>query len=191
VNVIGGLRSRLLHDSVQNTIEAGLAVLGWFDPGRSHRHIEFLTKPAEWDREITANSMVITARSRVTDWVELGSLLSQDMVVIGVDIYGESDSFVFHIANDIRDLMRGRLPVGPQRGSLPIMDYRMTTPMPIGHAAVTDVRATRVRPQVNRAYSLFWMGVDIELLDVYYSSDYHTPYPSLSLFPADSLFPGS
>jgi hypothetical protein len=168
---IGGLRARLLHDSLQEAVKDGITALGWFDPGRSHRPIQFLNAPAAWDSEITANSMVVTARSRITDWVEVGSALSQDLVVMGVDIYGETDSFTSHIANDVRDLLRGRLPVGPQRGSLAILDYRMATPTPLGHAVITEVRVTRVRPQTNRPYSLFWFGVDVELLDTYYDSE--------------------
>jgi hypothetical protein len=170
VTVIGGLRARLLHDSVMDTIKSGLGALGWFDPGRSHRPIEFFATPQEWDREITANSMVITARSRVTDWVEVGSNLSRDTVVIGVDIYGDTDSLVMHLSNDVRDLMRCRFPFGPENGSLAILDFQMATPVPIGYAAIADVRVTRLRPQINRPFSQHWFGVDIELYDTYYSS---------------------
>lgn len=170
MTLVGGLRARLLHDSVQNAVKDGLQVLGWFDPGRAHRPIEFLNEPADWDREITANSMAITTRSYVPDWIEVGSLLTQDTVVLDIDIYGETDSLVMHLANDIRDLLRGRLDIGPQRGSLPILDFQMATPVPIGHAVITDVRVTRLRPQVNRPISLHWFGVDIELFDTYYSS---------------------
>lgn len=189
--IVGGLRARFLHDSAQEAIRAGLTALGWFDPGRSHRPIEFLTKAANWDEEIAANSMVVTTRSRLTDWVEVGSTLSQDMVVVGVDIYGESDSLAMHLGNDVRDLMRGRLSVGPRRGSLAILDFRMPTPGQIGYAVVTDVRLTRVRPQVNRPHSLFWLGVDIELFDTYYGSGFTVTYPSPNTFPAVALYPGS
>jgi hypothetical protein len=177
VTVVGGLRSRFLHDSLQNAVQDGLQALGWFDPSRAHRPIQFLAEPAEWDREIAANSMVVTTRSQATDWVEVGSLLHTDTVMMGIDIYGESDSFATHISNDVRDLLRGRLPLGPQLGMLPIYDYRMATPAVIGAALIADVVVTRVRPQVNRPHSLFWFGVDVELHDSYYDSGALPPPP--------------
>jgi hypothetical protein len=170
VTVVGGLRARLLHDSLQTVVEDGLKELGWFDAARSHRPIQFLAESAEWDQEISANSIVITARSRDVQWMEVGSNLHQDNVVMGVDIYAESDGFAVHVSNDIRDLLRGRLPFGPQLGAMAIMDYRQATPTPLGYALISDVRVTRVRPQVNRPHSLFWFGVDVELFDTYLDS---------------------
>lgn len=192
MTVVGGLRARLLHDSLQETIHDGLTSLGWFDVSRAHRPIQFLPEPVEWDREITANSMVVTARTRDTSWMEVGSNLSQDTIVMGVDIYGESDSFATHIANDVRDLLRGRLPMGPQLGVLAIMDYRMATPAPIGAALIGTVATTRIRPQVNRPHTLFWFGVDVELLDTYYDSGPHqTLYPAPDVHSNAAVQPGS
>jgi hypothetical protein len=167
---VGGLRARYLHDSLQAAIRDGLDQLGWFDPGRSHRPVVFLPEPVDWDSEIRQNTLVVTTRTRQTRPHEVGSNLSRDLVAVGVDVYGESEALASHLTNDIRDLLRGRLPVGPQRGALPILDFMMATPVPIGSAVIADVRASRLAPQGSRAYTSFWFGIEAELFDTYYDA---------------------
>jgi hypothetical protein len=168
----GGLRARLLHDSVLTLVEAGLGALGWFDTGRAHQPVQFIPAPVDWDQAIAFNSLVVSSRSRVSDYVETGSNLTGDTVIIGIDFYGESESLAIDLANDIGDLLRGRLPGGTSAGgTLPILDLRLATPVPTGYATVTDVRVTRIPAQLNRAYTRHWFAVDATIADDYETSE--------------------
>ena len=168
--IVAGLRARLLHDSFQNLVEEALALLGWFDTDRAHKPVRFFHEPVDWDQAIVFNSMVVVARSRITDYIEVGSNLTQDSVTVGVDIYGESESFTLDIANDVKDILRGRLTPAASRGTFEILDLQLATPVPIGHAVITNVRATRVPPQIGQVYTRHWFGVDATVLDTYYDA---------------------
>lgn len=168
--IVGGLRARFLHDSLHRLIHDGLTQLGWFDAGRSHSPIVLLPEPANWDEPIIPNSVSITTRERASDFVELGSNFSEDTVILGIDLYADSDTFANHLTGDLRDMLRGRLPVGTFNGSLPILDLRLATPVPIGYAAIVSVRVTRLAPVANRPHLLHWQTIDVELLDHYYDS---------------------
>jgi hypothetical protein len=169
---VGGLRARLLQDSVQQFIENSLIAFGWFDAGRSHGPIEFVATPIDWSRVIQYNAITVSTRSRSADEDEVGSNLTQRTVFVNVDIYAESESLAVDLSNDVRDLLRGRLPGGATNGSLPILDYRMATPDAVGHATVIEVRATRVPTQTvsTQPHTKHWFGVDATLLDHYYDS---------------------
>lgn len=169
MTVVGGLRARFLQDSFQLLVLDGLTSLGWFDPGRQHLPLVFLGEPQDWDKPVEFNTMVVTTRSRETEDAEVGSNFNRDQIRISVDLYVESDSLAVDLANDIRDLLRGRLEQGPIWGGFEILDLRMATPTAVGRAVIHDVRATRLPPKAAQPYSLFMWGVDAVVGDYYYS----------------------
>lgn len=190
--IVGGLRARLLHDSLSAMLESGLAGLGWLDPGRQHQPLRFLHGPHTWEVPIAFNAVVITSEAVDTEWVELGSNLTTDTCYLTVDFYAESDSLGIHVCNDIRDLLRGRLPGGAEREMLPILDFRQPTPAPIGSAYVLDVGVDRTSDQVPEEWSRHVFSVGITLYDTYYgSSGELVAVPSATTFPAATLYPGS
>lgn len=170
MTVIGGLRARLLQDSLRLVLDNGLADLGWFNPNRTHKPLRFLPEPQDWDHPIAFNSMVVSTRSRSTEEIEVGSHFNQDTARVTVDIYAENDSLALDLANDIRDLIRGRLPLGLINGTFSILDLRMATPTALGYARIGEVRMTRVAPQPTSPHSLYWFGVDVDVHDYYYDS---------------------
>jgi hypothetical protein len=166
--VVGGLRARFLHDSLSALVESGLRGLGWFDEGRSHQPFKILHGPHTWSVPVAFNALVITTEAVDTDWVELGSNLTTDMADLSIDFYAESDSLGVHVSNDIRDLLRGRLPGGAEREQLPILDFRQPTPAPIGHAYVLDTAVDRLSDQVPEEWSRHVFSISVTLLDTYY-----------------------
>lgn len=148
----------------------GLRDLGWFDTGRSHKPLRFLAEPLEWDEPITANSMVISTKRRSTEFVEVGSGLSTDTVTMAIDLYTDTDTMANHLANDIRDLLRGRLGIGPVNQSIPILNLGMATPVAIGNAQIGAVSVVRIAPIANRPHLLHWQTVFVDLTDSYYDS---------------------
>jgi len=57
---VGGFRARLIKDNLYNTINDGLAALGWFDSGRAHKAVEFVPEPIDQLTEILPNKVGIT-----------------------------------------------------------------------------------------------------------------------------------
>lgn len=167
-DVVGGLRSRFLHDSLSELLRSGLTSLGWFAPGRYHRPLQILHGPHHWDVPVGFNTLVVTSQTVDTDFIELGSNLSRDAVEISIDIFAESDSLGLEVSNDIRDLLRGRFPFGALRGSFPILDFRQPTPSAIGYAQVDNVRVQRVVDQVPEAWARQVFTVPVTLHDTYY-----------------------
>jgi hypothetical protein len=170
VTVVGGLRARLLHDSLFAVIEDGLDILGWLDPDRSHRPIRFQAEPPSWNQPVEPNVIALQVASVDTDEVEVGSWLTTDTAVVYVNVYAESDSFGLDISNDLRDLLRGRLP-SDGTGTFAIYDYRNATPPVVGHFSVRDVSALRNLSVTEDAWTRHWFRVRCEIQDTYYSSE--------------------
>lgn len=166
-DVVGGLRARLIHDSLSDVITYGLGAQGWFDTGRAHQPIKVLHGPHTWDVPVDYNALVIITQTVDNDEIEVGSNLTLDSSTHTVELYAESDSLGLELANDIRDVLRGRLP-GTHLGSLPILDFRQATPIPLGYAVVDDVRVQRVVDQVPEAWARHVFTVRIVLHDIYY-----------------------
>lgn len=166
--VTGGLRARLLHDSFTATIENGLAGLGWLDSGRSHQPLQFLHGPHTWSVPVEFNTIVVTSQSAQSDEIEMGSNLIANSTEIYAELYAETDSLGMHLANDVRDLLRGRLPGGADREIIPILDYRLATPAAIGHANVLSIDLQRTTDQVPEVWARHVFTISVVLEDVYY-----------------------
>lgn len=169
MTVVGGLRLRLLHDSVHDHLESALTALDWFDPSRSHVPIRLLAKPLRWDVPIEPNMITISFDEARAEEVEVGSDLTTGTLTAYIDIYAESDSLGVDISNDIRDLFRGRLVA--THPTVGIYDYRQATPPIIGYATVASVISLRNDAISQELWMRHWFRVRCELEDTYYSSE--------------------
>jgi hypothetical protein len=73
MTIVGGLRTRLTFDSVYNMIEDSLTSLGWFDGGRQHLPLNFISEPVREEDEVQLNTLVLTAEDGGSSEVEIGS----------------------------------------------------------------------------------------------------------------------
>lgn len=117
-------RSRHVHKTVADAIEAELTALGWVNSP-----VNFGTTPATFLEfqpdvagvKILPNTIAITLGDEppITD-VELGDgIVSLDYPVF-VDIYGEKRSISLSIASDVKDYLQDRY--------MTVLDYSGTTP---------------------------------------------------------------
>jgi hypothetical protein len=167
--ITGGLRTRFIHDSLTAVLKNGLAAQGWLDADRRHQPLQFLHGPHHWDVPVAYNAIVITNQSIDNDDdIELGSTLSTDRHAVSVDLYAESESLGLEVGNDMRDLLRGRLPGGADFGVFPILDFRLPTPAAIGYATVIDVRIQRSIVQVPEEWVRHVYTVATTIGDTYY-----------------------
>ena len=166
--VVGGLRARLLRDSLIYVVRNGLSLAGWMDEDRYHLPLQFLQGPHHWEIPTTFNTLVFTSQGVETEEAELGSNLTTDTAIITIDLYAQSDSLGVEVTNDARDLLRGRLPGGAERSMVPILDFRQPTPATIGYAQVDHVGVQRSINQVVEEWARHVFTVTVRLKDTYY-----------------------
>lgn len=166
-NLVGGLRTRMIRDSLRNMIVGGLTDLGWFATGRRHLPIQLKDRPNKWDTPIPLNSLVIALEDRMDDPTELGSNLTTDTWTAYVDFYAESDDLGLSVSGDIRDILRGKIStIGATRGVLECFDYR-TSPAPkFATIDIVNVMDDRAREFPNE-WQAHWFVVRCDLEDEY------------------------
>jgi hypothetical protein len=168
--ISGGLRARYLHDSLIYLVRTGLAEQGWFDPGRSHTPIKFLHQPVPWDEPVELNTLMLGPRNREGRYVEVGTTLTTDTIVVSVDFYAAGDTIGLHVTNDIRDILRGRIGTVSHLGSFSLYDFNQPTPTVIGHAVTVEATASRLPVRLGQEYTRHWHVVDVVIEDTYYDS---------------------
>ena len=129
MTVTGGIRDRLIDDSVFFVVRDSLTALGWFDAGRRHAPVNLLSEPIDEDAEIPLNTIVMESDTIVSDDVEIGSVAQTNQIDIWFDVYGETDAFAKEISGDIRDILMGLHPdVNREDSTVDVYDWRMATP---------------------------------------------------------------
>lgn len=160
--IVGGLRHRLLFDSVYNMINDSLTGLGWFDAGREHGAIRFIADPIDPDQEVPYNTLALSSEPGISFDIELGSNYANHNTIFYLDFYAESNSLGLHVAMDLRDVIEGRMPsIGRNAPIVRIYDYRTQPASPqIGYAEIDDVTVDKVnnftKPWQKDWWSLAW-----------------------------------
>lgn len=165
--VVGGLRTRLIRDSIYHMIYDALEELGWFDAGRRHLPISFTGDITAQDDEIAFNTVTISVEDTYESDLELGSNAVETTTTFYVDFFAENDAIGTHLINDVRDIVAGRMStIGRTHARVPIFDFRMATP-----AVIFNVEIERV--QVDRAlgfpkpWQKHWYACNFEVIDAY------------------------
>jgi hypothetical protein len=170
----GGLRTRLIGDSLRLAVIAGLEVLGWFDPTiydqppglRQHQPLRYVPRPSKWDVPIAPNCLAISTEDILEDEFGLGDEVA-DSIRCYIDIFGEDDPVSWHLTQDIRDLLIGRIGATGRHGPvLDIYDLRMPTPAPFTQIDIEEVFVDRARNEA-REYQNHWFMIRVDLLDEY------------------------
>lgn len=167
----GGLRDRFIEEALYRTVRDGLEALGWFDDNRWHEPIHLIQRPLKPNESVELNTINVVNASIGGDDIELGSNLSEDRHVKWIDVYGESDAFSTHVAGDIKDILRGKMPsIGRAAAVLEVFDYRdepdvdSVEPDPIFVVDVDRVITEHARSSSNE-WERFWYSVQVELVD--------------------------
>jgi hypothetical protein len=190
VSIVGGIRDRLLKDSFFAIIQNALDALGWRDTGRYHRPVTLIPKPQHWGDPITPNTVAVDFAGSQVEEYEVGSRLTRDTHIGYAEVFAQDDSLGTHLANDLRDWLRGRLQPAPVGVTFPIYDYRQgSTPPIIGYMDITGVTAVRNSPLTDSAWLRHWFSVQCEINDAYLSA-VAPAVPSYAVYPAFHLLPG-
>lgn len=170
--IVGGLRARLLKESLFHMINDSLAQLGWFDAGRQHQAVTFRAHAVDDDETITVNMVALADEDLVSDEIELGTLLSEHRWTFYVDVYAENDSIGIHLSHDIKSILEGRMPaIGRGNNRLMIIDYTSTsaTPSIIAYADIDEVSVQKAHG-FTKPWQKHWYSVPMLVTDYYADS---------------------
>jgi hypothetical protein len=171
----GGLRDRLIHDSVFNLVKTGLDTLGWF-PGGPQAPIDdpinLVSQQMDWSSEIPLNTISVSAYSTSdTEW-ELGSDLRENRWTFYVDVFGANEAIGLQLSGDVRDILRGKFSalsnyVTPE--TLHVYDWTLATPVEIFYCDINAVTRDRA-VQTSHRWMNYMFSIQATLLD-YYNTD--------------------
>lgn len=144
----GGLRDRMLFDSVMNGIVEELASLGWFDGtvydvtpgGRQHHPITVTDEFPNLEGDAEINTLAFSFADAEAEQAELGSKAEVHFTTIFVDFFAESDALGRHLIGDVYAFLKAN-PV------LPVFDYRSVTPMVDFNVSVDEESVEKRKPQ--------------------------------------------
>lgn len=164
---VGGLRVRLINDSMFQLVLNGLGALGWFDTGARHRPIVMIAEPVRWDEEVQLNTVAVTSTNTTDDELELGSNAAENRHTFYIDFYAEDDSIGRHLIHDVRDVLRGKFPsISRSRPILPVYDFTLATPVETFVCEIENVLVDRAH-DFPRAWQRHWFTVRCDVVDVY------------------------
>lgn len=164
---VGGLRARLIRDSFEYLLRSSLGDRGWFDANRRHEPVTIVSAPADWDEPMAMNTIAVNA-SNVDDIPgEMGSNYTEDTWTYYVDFYAENEVLGMDVANDIRDILRGKLPsIGREATSFDVYDFSDATPPVIFQCELENVIVDRARGAV-QPWEKFWFAIRCDVIDAY------------------------
>lgn len=174
MTIYGGLRQRLIRDSLYNMLHDSLDALGWFDAGRAHKPINMIAKPIDDDGKpigegtpIPLNTLsVVPADLGDQDW-ELGSMLAEHTWMFYVDFYAENDAWGLQMIGDVRDILKGRHPDANRlRPHLPVYDYREATPTVQFYCEIDEVVLDRAQ-DFPKPWQKHWYACRFVVVDYY------------------------
>jgi hypothetical protein len=164
---VGGLRSRLVRDSLWHMINNSLTSLGWFSSGSQHRPITFLQKDIEDDEDIELNTLALVDSVVRDDEIELGSNYAEHRIQFFLDFYGESRAVSQHMAVDLKDILEGRMPsVGRGDSRFTVFDYTQATPVDLFRCDIDTVVVDRTHNPM-KPFQRFWYSVMFSVVDTY------------------------
>ena len=166
--IVGGLRSRFVHDSLKTMIEDALEDIGWFDSGRRHNTVTVRSTAVPEDEEALPNIVALDLYDTQSEEVELGNaVLTTDTYYYAVDVYGENHSLGLHLAGDVRDIIRGKMStIGRTGPTLAIKNLNQATPSTIATAHIMNVSMEKAR-MFSKPYQKFWWQIFLEIEDEY------------------------
>lgn len=138
----GGMLDRLLTLSLWNMIEDTLDELGWRDTGRGLGPITIFRGSIDPYEPIESNTLAVSLEGIDDDPAELGSDATFDHYGITIDFFGATAATSKHVAGDVRDILRGKMPAaGRTAPRLDVLDYNLATPAVLFTAEIERVRS--------------------------------------------------
>lgn len=164
---VGGLRARLVRDSVFHCIDKLMTDLGWYAPADSHQPIRFLADPLPLDVEVPLNTMALSEDGDAPDEIELGSQLAEHNWSMFVDFYGENEALALHVVRDIADGLAGRMSsLGRFAPLIEVYDWTLATPVCIFTVQLEQIKTERAH-NFPHPWLRHWYSCSFTVIDTY------------------------
>jgi len=173
VQYVGGLRDRLIVESVRSLIEDCMDQLGWFDVDNAliNRSLTVMADDLDKDTELHPNIICVTIEDTDYDYAELGSNLSEFRYGCAIDIYAEDAASGKHMCGDVRAILEGRFTsIGRNDTIIPIYDMTLATPTVIFNVDSERISSGRQR-FYNKPFEKYWWTIVFDLVDTYSNED--------------------
>lgn len=164
---VGGIRARMIYDSLYSMIQDSLESLDWFDSVSSHKDVSFPYESVENDTEIPLNTLAISDSGADDEEFELGSNMGEVTWTMYLDFYAEDKQTGIHLINDVKDILLGRMPaIGRSHPVLEVYDYSLATPVEIFYCDIENVIVDKAN-NFPEPYRQHWYTCRFTLVDHY------------------------
>ena len=164
----GGSRFRLIAQNFEDMLRTSLDSLGWFDPGRDHSAVRLISESINPAEEIVPNLIGISPEHVSSQEIECGTNLEELRWEFYIDIFAESFALGLHLAGDIQDICKGKLPsIGRQRPDFSVLSLNASTPTHLFYCQLENVQFQRQK-DISKAQNRYWWTVLVEVIDTYY-----------------------
>jgi hypothetical protein len=168
----GGMRKRLIRESLYQMLYESLAALGWFDAGRQHEDISFRAEPVDPQDPIPINTIGLADENDNAIDIELGSNFSEHRWTFYVDFFAEKDSLGLHVSGDIQDILEGRIDsIGRTDPIFTVYDYDQATPPNLFTCQISLVMRDKALTW-SKPHQKHWYSVRFDVLDYYGNETY-------------------
>lgn len=168
---VGGLRARLIKDSLYDMINDSLRSVGWFDGGRHHKEVTVINEPIPESEEAEPNKVAVSMEGVTQIGLEMGSDYSEHPWICFIDIYAENEALGIHLGTDVRDIIAGRFSsIGRDRPILDVYDLSQATPPHIFTVHIEDIEMERNRNN-RKHWQKYWWTIAFNLIDDYDDED--------------------
>lgn len=165
--IVGGLRARIIRDSLYHMLHDSLDALDWFDAGRRHRPIVFTGTSTDRQTEIALNTLVLSDDNLTETEYELGSNGIESTWTFYIDFYAEDDDVGKHLIHDVRDILGGRMStIGRTYSNCPVYDYRMATPTIVFTVDLERIIVDRAH-DFPKQWQKHWYACRFDVVDAY------------------------
>lgn len=168
---VGGLRARLIRDSLFQMIKDGLTNLEWFDLGRQHTPITWRESEVPPTEEIPLNTLALSdADTNTNDW-ELGSSMAEHNWDFFIDFYAEDSAVGIHMIRDVKDLLEGRFSsIGRVAPVFTVYDYSQANKPALFTCDIEHVDVDKAHI-FSKPWQKHWYSIALTVVDYYGNED--------------------
>lgn len=164
-DIVGGLRARLIRESLFKTVHESLADLGWFDPTRPHLPVRFVSRAQNHNEQIVQNTAALSDENMNGEELELGSGLTEYRWTFYIDFFADSDALGLHFIRDVKDILEGRMTaIGRNNAAFDVYDYTQATPPILFSCLIDEVEVAKshgfLKPWLEHWYACGFVVVD-------------------------------
>jgi len=169
--IVGGLRARLIRESLYQMLREALDDLDWFDVSVNRSTVTFPAKSVDPQDDVPVNTLGLADEdSSSKDW-ELGSLFGEHRSIFDVDFFAENEAIGMHLIRDVKDILGGRFPsIGRDDPSFSVFDYRQATPPVVTVCQIENVFIEK-SATYEREYRKHWYSCRFDVIDYYGTED--------------------